>query len=61
MVQTWGDIVLRPLPMDLEGAEVVGEAVPLQISGDTVVYNAAAFKTKPECCHGRFIEEIARG
>jgi len=26
-----GDIVLRPLPMDLEGTEVVGEAVPLQI------------------------------
>ena len=28
-----GDILMRPLPVDLEGAEVVGEAVPLQISG----------------------------
>lgn len=43
-----GDIVMRPLPVDLEGAEVVGEAVPLQIHGDTVVYNAAAFKTRPD-------------
>lgn len=43
-----GDIIMQPLPVDLAGAEVVGEAVPLQISGDTVVYNAAAFKTKPD-------------
>ncbi len=43
-----GDIVLQPLPVDLAGAEVIGEAVPLQISGDTVIYNAAAFKTKPD-------------
>jgi hypothetical protein len=43
-----GDIVMRPLPVDLEGAEVVGEAVPLQIHGDTVIYNAAAFKTRPD-------------
>lgn len=43
-----GDIVLQHLPVNLAGAEVVGEAVPLQISGDTVVYNAAAFKTKPD-------------
>lgn len=43
-----GDIVMQPSPVDLEGAEVVGEAVPLQISGDTVVYNAAAFKTRPD-------------
>ncbi len=43
-----GDIILQPLPIRLAGAEVVGEAVPLQISGDTVVYNTAAFKTKPD-------------
>ncbi len=43
-----GDIVMWPLPVDLQGAEVVAEAVPLQISGDTVVYNAAAFKTRPD-------------
>ena len=43
-----GDILLQPLPVDLVGAEVVGEAVPLRISGDTVEYNAAAFKVKPD-------------
>ena len=43
-----GDIVMQPLPVDLAGAEVVGEAVPLQIHGDTVVYNAAAYKTGPD-------------
>jgi len=43
-----GDIVMQPLPVDLAGAEVVGEAVPLQIHGDTVTYNAAAFKTGPD-------------
>jgi len=43
-----GDIVLQPMPVSLTGAEVIGEAVPLQISGDTIVYNAAAFKTKPD-------------
>lgn len=43
-----GDIIMQPLPHDLAGAEVVGEAVPLQISGDTVIYNAAAFRTRPD-------------
>ena len=43
-----GDIVMQPLPVDLAGAEVVGEAVPLQIHGDTVIYNAAAYKTGPD-------------
>ena len=43
-----GDLVLAPLPVELAGAEVVGEAVPLGFSGDTIVYNAAAFKTKPD-------------
>ncbi|MCP4314427.1 MAG: outer membrane beta-barrel protein [Bacteroidetes bacterium] len=43
-----GDIVMQPLPLHLVGAEVVGEAVPLQIIGDTVVYNASAFRTRPD-------------
>ncbi|MEZ5070614.1 MAG: TonB-dependent receptor [Bacteroidales bacterium] len=42
-----GDILLRPLPIGLEGAEVVGEAVPLRIHGDTVFYHSAAFRTGP--------------
>ncbi len=53
-----GDIVLRPMPVDLEGAEVVGEAVPLQISGDTVVYNAAAFKTRPDAMTEELLKKL---
>ena len=43
-----GDIVMQTLPVTLDGAEVHAEAVPLQIHGDTVIYNAAAFKTSPD-------------
>jgi len=53
-----GDIVMQPLPVDLEGAEVVGEAVPLQISGDTVVYNAAAFKTRPDAMTEELLKKL---
>jgi hypothetical protein len=53
-----GDIVLQPLPVDLEGAEVVGEAVPLQISGDTVVYHAAAFKTRPDAMTEELLKKL---
>ena len=53
-----GDIVLQPLPVDLEGAEVVGEAVPLQIHGDTVVYNAAAYKTRPDAMTEELLKKL---
>ena len=53
-----GDIVLEPLPVDLQGAEVVGEAVPLGISGDTVFYNAAAFKTKPDAVTEDLLKQL---
>ena len=53
-----GDILMLPLPVDLEGAEVVGEAVPLQISGDTVVYNAAAFKTRPDAMTEELLKKL---
>jgi hypothetical protein len=53
-----GDIVMRPLPVDLEGAEVVGEAVPLQIHGDTVIYNAAAFKTRPDAMTEELLKKL---
>ncbi|MCK5068854.1 MAG: outer membrane beta-barrel protein [Bacteroidales bacterium] len=53
-----GDIVMQPLPVDLEGAEVVGEAVPLQIHGDTVVYNAAAFKTRPDAMTEELLKKL---
>ena len=53
-----GDIVMQPLPVDLEGAEVVGEAVPLQIHGDTIVYNAAAFKTRPDAMAEELLKKL---
>ncbi len=53
-----GDIVMMPLPVGLEGAEVVGEVVPLQISGDTVVYNAAAFKTRPDAMTEELLKKL---
>lgn len=53
-----GDIVLQLLPVDLQGAEIVGEAVPLAISGDTVIYNAAAFKTKPDAVTEDLLKQL---
>jgi hypothetical protein len=53
-----GDIVMQPLPVDLDGAEVVGEAVPLQIRGDTVVYNAAAFRTRPDAMTEELLKKL---
>jgi hypothetical protein len=53
-----GDIVMQPLPVALEGAEVVGEAVPLQISGDTLVYNAAAFRTRPDAMTEELLKKL---
>ena len=53
-----GDMVLQPLPVNLAGAEVIGEAVPLQISGDTIVYNAAAFKTKPDAVTEDLLKQL---
>lgn len=53
-----GDIVLKPMPVDLAGAEVVGEAVPLGISGDTIIYNAAAFKTKPDAVTEDLLKQL---
>jgi len=53
-----GDIILEPVPIELEGAEVVGEAVPLGISGDTIIYNAAAFKTKPDAVTEDLLKQL---
>jgi hypothetical protein len=53
-----GDIVLDPIPVDLEGAEVVGEAVPLGISGDTIIYNAAAFRTRPDAVTEDLLKQL---
>ena len=53
-----GDLILKPMPVDLAGAEVVGEAVPLGISGDTIIYNAAAFKTKPDAVTEDLLKQL---
>ena len=53
-----GGLILKPMPVDLTGAEVVGEAVPLAISGDTIIYNAAAFKTKPDAVTEDLLKQL---
>ena len=41
-------IVLNPVSFDLDAVQVKAERVPLLIKKDTIEYNAAAFKTKPD-------------
>ena len=53
-----GDIILQAAPEGLVGAEVVGEAVPLQIHGDTIEYNAAAFKTRPDAMTEELLKKL---
>lgn len=43
-----GSIVLKPVSFDLDAVAVVAERIPIQIKQDTVEFNAAAFKTKPD-------------
>lgn len=43
-----GIIVLKELPLDLKEVQVNGEKVPLMLKGDTVEYNAGAYKVKPD-------------
>lgn len=45
---TMKTIVMLPEDRDLKTVEISTERVPLMIKGDTVEYNAAAFKTKPD-------------
>lgn len=40
-------VVMKAKPLNLDEVKVAGEYVPLAIKGDTVEYNAAAFKLKP--------------
>lgn len=41
-------IVMKEEDRDLKTVEIEGERVPIMIKGDTVEYNAGAFKTKPD-------------
>jgi hypothetical protein len=43
-----GTIIMKPKSVDVDEVKVTGEYVPLAIKGDTVEYNAAAFKLKPD-------------
>lgn len=43
-----GAFVLSANPLLLDGVEVKAERIPLQLKGDTLEYNAAAFKTQPD-------------
>lgn len=43
-----GTIVLKPTSIELGAVQVSADRIPLLIKKDTVEYNAAAFKTKPD-------------
>jgi hypothetical protein len=43
-----GTFLLEPTAYDMGEARVTGERIPILIRQDTVEYNAAAFKTKPD-------------
>jgi hypothetical protein len=43
-----GRITLKYLPTTLKEVQVTAEKVPLRIKGDTLEYNASAFRTKPD-------------
>ncbi len=44
----WGIMSMKPKPLNMDGVEVIGEHVPMQIKKDTIEFNAKAFKTKPD-------------
>lgn len=44
----FGAVVLIPLSKQLAEVNITGERIPIMINGDTVEYNAGAFKTKPD-------------
>ena len=44
----FGALVLKPKQTSLKEVQVKGEYIPLMIKKDTIEYNAAAFKTKPD-------------
>lgn len=43
-----GTIILKPVSIEMGAVQVTADRVPLLIKKDTVEYNAAAFKTKPD-------------
>lgn len=51
-----GRIALQPSSAMLEGVEVAAERVPMRFQGDTIEYNAAAFKTQA----GAVVEDLLK-
>lgn len=51
-----GNIILNPDAVVLEGATVTAEFIPILFKGDTVEYNANAFKTK----EGAVVEDLLK-
>jgi len=44
----YGSIIMESNPVDVGEVEVYGERIPIRIKKDTIEFNAAAFKTKPD-------------
>ncbi len=48
--------IMKKKTYDMEEVSVTGERIPIQIKSDTVIYDAAAFKTKP----GAVVEDLLK-
>jgi len=44
----FGAIIMKPVSINLGEVQVKGEYIPIMMKKDTIEYNAAAFKTKPD-------------
>jgi hypothetical protein len=51
-----GAIIMKPAPLNLSEVQITGDHVPLLIKKDTIEYNAAAFRTKPDAV----VEDLLR-
>lgn len=45
--QNLGTITLKPVIQDMDAITVEAERIPIEISGDSILYNADAFETRP--------------
>ncbi len=52
----FGAIIMKPAPLNLGEVQITGDHVPLLIKKDTLEYNAAAFRTKPDAV----VEDLLR-
>ncbi len=53
-----GSIVMKPKAMNLTAAEISADHIPILIKKDTVEYNAAAYKTKPDAVAEDLIRKL---